>query len=231
MTEAPIAVVTGATGGMGREIVRDLARDHKVYALGRNREQLDALAGVDGVTAVEVDLTDDAERAEFSAGLSGDVSVLIHAAALGDHLSVEKATPEDWRRNLEANVVAPADLTRLLLPGIRRAHGTVIFVGSGASTKPTPGHAVYVATKHALKGLADTLRIDEAPHRVRVVTAAPGQTATDMLQTTMEQRGLPWQPERYIRPESIARSVRFIIDAGDDVQLTDIAIRPRTELG
>lgn len=230
MTDQPIAVITGATGGMGRAIAADLAVDHTVYALGRNREALDALGAIDNVTAVEIDLTDDAQRADFAAGLTADVDVLIHAAALGDHLSVEKAEPADWRRNFEANVFAPADLTRLLLPGIRRAHGTIVFVGSGASTKPTPGHAVYVASKHALKGLADTLRIDEAQHRVRVVTAAPGQTATGMLQTTFEQRGLPWEPARYIQPDSIARSIRFIVDATDDVQLTDIAIRPRVEL-
>lgn len=230
MTEKPIAVVTGATGGMGRAIAADLATDHRVVAIGRNADALAELASIAGVSAVAVDLTDDSARAEFAAGLPGPVSVLVHAAAIGEALSVEQADPAQWRSSFETNVLAPADLTRLLLPGIRERQGTIIFIGSGASTRPSPGHAVYVASKHALKGLADSLRLDESQHRVRVVTAAPGQTATGMLQDTHAQRGLPWEPERYIQPESIARSIRFIVDASDDVQLTDIAIRPRVEL-
>ena len=230
MTEKPLAVVTGATGGMGRAIVADLAADHRVVAVGRNADALAELASIESVEAAAIDLTDDDARAEFAAGVAGPVSVLIHAAAIGEALSVEEATPAHWRASFETNVLAPADLSRLLLPGIRESRGTIIFIGSGASTRPAPGHAVYVASKHALKGLADSLRLDEAKHRVRVVTAAPGQTATGMLQDTHAQRGLPWEPERYIQPASIARSIRFIVDASDDVQLTDIAIRPRVEL-
>ena len=85
---------------------------------------------------------------------------------------------------------------------------------------------IYPATKHALKGFADSLRLDESANGVRICTVAPGPTDTPMLESMVAD----YQPERYIRPASVARAVRFVVDASDDVQLTDVAVRPRVEL-
>ena len=158
------------------------------------------------------------------------LDVLVHAAATGGAHSVADATEEDWLGQLAVNVVAPATLTRLVLPLLRAASGTVVFIGSGAGTRPVPGSAVYTASKHALRGLADVLRIDEEPHRVRVVTIAPGQTDTAMLRGGIAQAGGVYQPERYIAPGTVASVVRFVVDAPPDTQLTDIAVRPRQEI-
>ncbi|MGW9022162.1 SDR family oxidoreductase [Leucobacter chromiiresistens] len=225
--DRPVALVTGASSGMGREIVRDLARTHRVIAVGRNPERLGAIAAETGATGWRLDVTDHDELAGRVAELDR-LDVLVHAAAIGDHRSVEAADAADWQRHLAVNVTAPALLTRAALPLLRAAAATVVFIGSGAGTRPVAGSAVYTATKHALRGVADVLRIDEEPHRVRVVTIAPGQTDTDMLRA-----GIPadrYTPERYIRPQSVAGTVRFVVDAPADVQLTDIAVRPRQEI-
>jgi NADP-dependent 3-hydroxy acid dehydrogenase YdfG len=104
----------------------------------------------------------------------------------------------------------------------------VIFIGSGAGTRPVPGSAIYTASKHALRAVADVLRIDEEPHRVRVATVAPGQTDTAMLRSMIPSDS--YEPDRYITPASVAGAVRFVVDAPDDVQITDIAVRPRQEI-
>lgn len=225
--QLPVALVTGASSGMGREIVRDLARTHRVIAVGRDTARLAAIATETGAEAWQLDVTDSAEFSDRIAQLER-LDVLVHAAAIGQHLATDEASAVDWERHLVVNVTAPALITRAALPALREAAGTVVFIGSGASTKPVPGSAVYTATKHALRGLADVLRIDEQPHRVRVVTIAPGQTDTEMLRS-----GIPadqYTPERYIRPESVAATVRFVVDAPADVHLTDIAVRPRQEI-
>ena len=224
----PVALVTGATGGMGGEIVRDLVRTHRVVAIGRNADALASLTGL-GAETWPVDVTDTAALAMRTAGLDR-LDVLIHAAATGGAHSVADATEADWLAQLAVNVVAPATLTRQVLPLLRAAVGTIVFIGSGAGTRPAPGSAVYTASKHALRGLADVLRIDEEPHRVRVVTVAPGQTDTAMLRTGFARAGKVYEPERYIRPESVASVVRFVVDAPPDVQLTDLAVRPRQEI-
>ena len=223
----PIAIVTGASGGMGGAIVRDLSATHRVIAVGRNAAVLESLARETGSEPWVIDVTDEAGLAPLVAGLP-QLDVLIHAAAIATSLRVDVATAADWERHFAVNVTAPATLTRLALPLLRASQGTVVFIGSGAGTRPAPGSAVYSASKHALRGLADVLRIDEEPNRVRVVTVAPGQTDTAMLRGSIPAEA--YQAERYIRPESVAQAVRYVVDAPADVQITDVAVRPRQEI-
>lgn len=228
MTEnRPTAVVTGATGGMGAEIVRDLVRSHRVIALGRRADALAALAEETGAEPRRLDVTDRDALAALAAELDR-VDVLVHAAALGDHISVEDATEDDWMRMLSTNVVAPSLLTRALLPQLRESVATVIFIGSGAGTKAVPGSVVYTASKHALRAVADVLRLDEEKHRIRVVTIAPGQTDTPMLRAGIAEEN--YAAERYIQPSTVAASVRYVVDLPDDAHITDIALRPRQEI-
>lgn len=212
---------------MGSEIVRDLVATHRVIAVGRNGDRLAELARETGAETWTIDLTD-TEALTANATALTRLDVLVHAAARGGSLPVAVATPTDWAEHFALNVSAPAELTRLTLPLLRAAAGTVVFIGSGASTRPVPGSAVYTATKHALRGLADVLRIDEEPHRLRVVTIAPGQTDTAMLRSNIPAAS--YEADRYIRPESVALTVRFAVDAPADVQLTDLAVRPRQEI-
>lgn len=224
----PVALVTGASSGMGREIARDLATTHRVIALGRDAARLTAITDEIGAEPWQLDLVADEATIAQRVSELDRLDVLVHAAAISPRLAVADASADDWNMQFAVNVTAPAVLTRQALPLLRAAAGTVVFIGSGASTRPVPGSAVYSASKHALKAVADVLRIDEEAHRVRVVTIAPGQTDTEMLRhNTPAGR---YTPERYIRPASVARAVRFVVDAPADVQLTDIAVRPRQEI-
>jgi len=225
----PVAIVTGASGGMGGEIVRDLAATHEVVAVGRSAAALEQLADDCGCRPLVADLTAPGAADRVAASVDR-LDVLINAAAVARSRSVSDASEEDWMHQLATNVVAPALLTRAVLPLLRETAGTVVFIGSGASIRPVPGSAVYTATKHALKGMADVLRIDEEGSRLRVVTVGPGQTDTPMLRAQFAQAGAVYEPERYIRPSSVAAVVRFVVDAPRDVQITDIAVRPRVEI-
>lgn len=213
-----IAIVTGATGGMGRRIVRELARDHEVWAIGRD---FSGWEDQPNVHQVEWDLRDP-ESGSFPQ-FPDQVDVLVHAAAIAEKRRMEDCDAAAYRRHLDINVVAPAALTRALLPALRTAEGTVIFINSGAGRNVAAGNAAYAASKHALWAVADTLRIEEPG--MRVSTIAPGPTDTAML------AGLQvYDPAEVIDPEEIARAVRFVVDAGPTVQLTDVQVRPRIEL-
>jgi NADP-dependent 3-hydroxy acid dehydrogenase YdfG len=225
----PLALVTGASGGIGGAIVRDLARTHRVIAIGRNADALARLASETGAEPQVVELTDAAAIERLAAGLER-LDVLVHAAAIADVRSVEQATEDDWERQLRINVISPALLTRATLPLIRRTQGTIVFIGSGSGTRPSAGSAIYTASKFALRAIADVLRLDEEQHRVRVVTVAPGPTDTAMQRTMVADAGGTYDPEVYIRPHSVAREVRHVVDAPADVQITDVAIRPRVEV-
>lgn len=237
MTDRPVAVVTGATGGMGEMIVADLARDHDVIALGRNAEQLAALDKVAHVRAVEYDVvaelldaSPEAPSVPEALGVTGRVDVLVHAAAIARNHSVESATVDIWRSHFDLNVTAPAELTRQLLPALREAQGRVIFINSGAGNGAYPDNVVYAASKHALRALADGLRKSEAPHGVRVATVAPGPTDTPMLRGLRSSAGSDYTPEHYIEPAEVADAIRLIVAAGASAQITELAVRPRIEL-
>ncbi len=229
MTEvqnSKIAVVTGATGGMGKEIVANLVSDHHVYALGRDQAKLDELVAAhgDAVTVVAVDLAQELDAMDAVLPALERVDVLVNGAAIAQAFSVESARVSDWRAHMELNVYAPAELTRVLLPGLRNAEGTAIFINSGAGRGGFGDNVVYAATKHALYALADGLRKSEQD--IRVTTIAPGPTDTAMFQGLSGD----YDKSHVIAPVEIAKAIRAVIDAGPTTQLTEVQVRPRIEL-
>ncbi|QRP61607.1 SDR family oxidoreductase [Corynebacterium minutissimum] len=216
------AVVTGATGGMGVEIIKDLARDHRVYALGRRAGELPEAENIVPVSVDLLSLLDGSALPDELASLER-VDVLVHAAARADKRSVESARPEDWRAQMDLNVHVPAELTRLLLPALRAAEGLAVFINSGAGIHSYGDNVIYAATKHALYALADGLRLGELG--IRVSTVAPGPTDTPMLQGLQD-----YNPEHVIAPVEVAKAIRATVDAGPTTQLTEIRVRPRIEL-
>jgi len=230
MSLRPVAVVTGGTSGIGLAIVQDLARDHQVYALGRNKDSLTALRQRENIEAVELDLLDFAAAERFIREIPG-IDVLVHSAAVSRPLRLEQATPEDWQQQFSINVFAPAQLTRLALPALRKQEGQIIFIGSGSGTKAEGGNTVYCASKFALNALAHALRQEESEYGVRVSTVAPGPTDTPMNRKTRESQGNfeAIDSREYSTPGSVAAAVRLVISASDDTQITDIAVRPRRD--
>lgn len=226
--EKPVALVTGATGGIGGEIARHLATDHRVLAVGRNAGALARLSQTPGVEGVSLDLSDLPSMEAYIATLPR-LDVIVHSAAISDRFRVDEADAAEWRRQLDINVVVPAEITRFALPQLRASKGQVVFINSGAGLRSYPTHTLYSATKFALKALADGLRGEEREHGVRVATVHPGPTDTPMLAGDLRKADREYESEKYIRPESIAATVRLVVDAGADAQVTDIVVRPRIE--
>src|SRR5690606_10929881 len=141
----PVALVTGATGGMGREIVHDLTRTHLVVAVGRNTDALAELSASTGAQTRRIDITDESALAELVAGLDR-LDVLVNAAAISRPHPVDAAPSEEWHEHFAVNVTAQAVLTRIALPLLRKSQGSVVFIGLGASTRPAPGNVIYTAT-------------------------------------------------------------------------------------
>ncbi len=222
--------MTGASSGIGAEIAVDLAQDRTVVAIGRDDARLGqvaARAAAGAIIPLVLDLGDPAGIEEALDGLPR-VDAVVHGAALLPHTTAASATVEQWRELLNVNVVAPAELTRVLLPRLRDTRGSVVFIGSGASRRAAAGHVVYGATKHALQAYADALRQELEPDGIRVSTVSPGPTATA---GALAAEGLTRDEDgRRILPATVARSVRHVIDAPADTQITEIWVRPRVEL-
>ena len=126
------------------------------------------------------------------------LDVLVHSAGVMALGPIAETPAEVWRRTMETNVIAVAELTRLLLPALRAAHGHVVLINSGSGQRSNPGWASYSASKFALRAFADALRAEEPG--LRVTTVYPGRTATDMQREVRAQEGGAYEPEKYLDP-------------------------------
>ena len=152
---------------------------------------------------------------------------MVHAAGVVTLGPVAELGVDAWRSQLDVNLVAPALLTRALLPALRAARGTVVLVNSGAGQVAHPTWAAYAASKHGLRALADSLRAEEAEHGVRVTSVYPGRTATAMQERVHAQEGKDYDAGQWIRPETVSDAILGVLDLGDDASVPDLSIKPR----
>jgi NADP-dependent 3-hydroxy acid dehydrogenase YdfG len=222
----PLALVTGASRGIGAAVARALAPGHDLLLGGRDTAALEALArDLPGARPWPVDLTDTAAVAEAAGGIER-LDVLVHSAGVGLVGPVAETPAATWRRQYEINVVAVAELTRLLLPALRAARGRVVLLNSGAGLTARAGWASYAASKFALRAFADALREEERAHGVRVTSVHPGRVDTAMQRAVVAHEGGEYRPEAYLRPESVAGAVLLAVTAPDDAALTELVLRP-----
>jgi short-subunit dehydrogenase len=221
-------LVTGAGSGIGRVVAaRLLERDDEVVLVARSADRAhDLRAEYPGATVLVADLAE-AEQVESLAGSLPDaLDSLVNAAGVVDLGPVSELSAAVWEEQLAVNLVAPAVLTRIALPALRAARGTVVMVNSGAGLQAHPGWAAYAASKHGLRALADSLRAEEAEHGVRVSTVLPGRTATPMQEKVHQQEGREYDAAQWIRPETVADTIVHVLDLPRDATIPEIVVRP-----
>ncbi|GAA4630554.1 SDR family oxidoreductase [Actinoallomurus vinaceus] len=148
---------------------------------------------------------------------------LVHSAGVVELGTVAECRPDAWIEQLLVNAAAPAELTRLLLPALRAAHGHVVFLNSGAGLRASPEWGAYAASKHALRALADSLRAEEP--EIRVTSVYPGRTASEMQRKVRAQEGGEYDPEAYISPRTVATVIVNALMTPRDATVTDVSVR------
>ena len=221
--------ITGASSGIGAALARALyERGDDLVLLARNEERAEQLVTVfPDATAVVGDLEHpESLRASLGERMPAMLDSVLHVAGVVDLGPVSELPAEVWRRTLDVNLAAPAELTRLALPALRAARGRVVFVNSGAGLNASASWSAYAASKFGLRALADALRAEERGSGVGVTSVFPGRTATPMQQKVHEQEGAEYDEADWIRPESVVTAVLTALDLPRDADLTDIRVRP-----
>jgi NADP-dependent 3-hydroxy acid dehydrogenase YdfG len=219
-----VAVVTGASSGIGAAITRALAeRGVEVCAVGRRLEALDALG--EAVRGRRLDLTDDAAIDALVDEL-GRVDVLVHCA--GEIAEAQHATArlEDLDMQYRVNLRAPYRLTQALLPALRASAGDVVFINSSIYGRARAGTGQFAATQYGLAAVADALRDEVNDDGVRVLSVFPGRTATPRQARLHAAEGRAYQPERLLQPEDVAAAVLGALELPRTAEVTDLRIRP-----
>jgi NADP-dependent 3-hydroxy acid dehydrogenase YdfG len=220
------ALVTGASGGVGAAIARAFGSTHDLLLGGRDSHTLEELAStLPSARPWVVDLTDLEAVAKATAQVDCH-DVLVHSAGSWEPGRVSETTPGTWRRLFDINVFAVAELTRLLLPALRAAQGRVILINSSAGKHVSPARGAYAASKFALRAYGDALHAEEAENGVRVTSIYPGRVATDMQRGVRDDEGGPFEPKKYLAPESVALAVLTVATAPADTHVKEIVIQP-----
>ena len=224
MTDRPLALITGASRGIGAAVAVALADTHDLLLGGRDEAALSAVAaGLPSARPWAADLTDYGVLAASVADIER-LDVLVHSAGISRLGAVADVRPADWRESYELNVVAVAELTRLLLPALRAASGHVVLVNSGSGLNANPKWGPYAASKFALRAFADVLRAEEPA--LRVTSIHPGRTATDMQRQVRAFEGGAYEPGEYMTPSSVAAVIKSAIDTPRDAHVHQVIVRP-----
>jgi NADP-dependent 3-hydroxy acid dehydrogenase YdfG len=229
-----VAVVTGASSGIGRAVALALAaRGARVCLVGRDRERLEATAQEAAghsprVIIEQADFESEASVNELAGRLAAElprVDVLVHSAGILRVGSHADSDVRDLDLQYRVNVRAPYRLTQALLPMLRANRGQVVFVNSSAGRRVGRANGQYAATKHALRALADSLRNEVNEDGIRVTSVYPGRVATPLQRELSKIEGRAYEPERLVQPDDVAAVILAAICLPRTAEVTDISIR------
>jgi short-subunit dehydrogenase len=214
-------IVTGATGGIGKEICTEFAKKGaRLIAIAHTQSKLDELKkglSGEGHTFLSADFTKTKEVekvAEKIKSSAKSLDILINAAGVGVYKSIDEVEIGEWRNSLAINATAPFFLTKLLLPLISKSDkGVIINVGSGMGKIPTACRSVYCATKYALRGMTLSLAEEFQRTNITFIHIALGSTLTDFGPLSLkdkEEENL--QGKAYLTPNWVAKKFVEIIE-------------------
>jgi uncharacterized protein len=237
----PLALVTGASSGIGADLARELARDgHDLVLVARRVEPMQALAEeLKALGAVATVIAADLSKPGATQALVNDltmrglaIDVLINNAGLGAKGPFAESAPDRVAQMLQVNVVALTELTRLLLPAmIAKGRGQIMLVASIASFQPGPQMAVYFATKAYVLSFGEAIAYELRGTGVTVTTLCPGATATNFAEVAQSRHSAMFAQKSMMSSERVARIGYRGLKAGRRVVVTGLLNRIMAFMG
>lgn len=229
--EGRVAVVTGASRGIGRAISLALARSGaSVHSVARDRLALEAMATEQhGIIAQPTDIQDDEALEALHVCLDAAApgpDLLVHCAGVIAHAPIRDADPADLDAMFAVNLRAAYRLTQGLLPKLIANQGDVAFVNSSVTQFPRAHSGQFAATQHALVGFANSLREEVNPMGVRVLTLYPGKTATPRQERLHASSADDYRPSLMLQPDDVAAALVGALSLPRRAEITEIRIRP-----
>jgi NADP-dependent 3-hydroxy acid dehydrogenase YdfG len=233
--DQPVAVVTGASAGIGEATARTLAaQGFHVVAVARRADRINALAADIGGTAVVADVTDDAAVDELAAGVVDQHVDPVQSGGARGLEPVAEADLEHWRWMWETNVLGTLRVTRALLPKlIDSGDGLIVTVTSIAAMEIYDGGSGYTAAKHAQGALHRTLRGELLGKPLRLTEIAPGAVETEFslvrFDGDQQRADSVYSGITPLTATDVAEVIGFVASRPSHVNLDQIIIRPRDQ--
>lgn len=227
-----VAWITGAGRGIGRSIALRLAREGVTIGLTSRttkelesvRDEVERAGGRAVVAPADLRDADSVGRAfEQIAALSRRVDLLVNNAGIGVFAPVSALSVEDFDRMWELNVRGAFLCTRLVLPLMEQAgSGTIVNISSLAGKNAFVNGAGYAATKWALNGFSNCLRLEVRTSNIRVITIGPGSVATDFSSSATD----PARAKKILQPDDVAEAVMAAVSLPEHAMMSEIDLRP-----
>ena len=230
-----VILISGASSGIGEATTRELAAaGAKVMIGARRTDRLERLAGELGenVAWARLDVTDREGFAQFVAAAEerfGRVDVLVNNAGVMPLSPLSALLVDQWDWMIDVNVRGVLNGIAAVLPRfVSQGSGHVVNVASTAAYRVFPGAAVYCGTKHAVRAITDGLRMEHTD--LRATTISPAATRSELADTitdpTSQEMVTAFRNAGMLRPDAIARAIRFAIEQPADVDVSEIIVRP-----
>jgi len=229
------ALVTGASGGIGRAIAVALAAGGAdVCVVGRDERRLaDTVHAIaaHGTAAVSLaaDLTENGridQLVDLVGQRLGGLDVLVHSAGVYSRGPLADSAVRELDAQYQTNIRLPYRLTQIALPLLVSRRGDVVFINSTQGLAASGGVGQFAATQHAMRGVADSLRAEVNRDGVRVLTVHVGRTATERQERIFAQENRHYTPESLIQPEDVADIVVCAITLPRRAQITSLTVWP-----
>lgn len=235
MTRADrVALITGASSGIGAAIARELGKAGARLALGARRtDRLEELAAEIGgeVLVRRLDVTDRADVASFAEAARerfGHVDVIVNNAGVMPLSPMASMKVDEWDRMVDVNIKGVLYGIAAVLPEMTaRGSGHIVNIASIGALRVVPTAAVYCATKYAVRAISEGLRQEN--DRLRVTCVHPGVVESELADTITDPvaaEAMKAYRAIALKPEAIARAVRYAIEQPDDVDVNEIVVRP-----
>jgi NADP-dependent 3-hydroxy acid dehydrogenase YdfG len=239
-----VVVITGASSGLGEAAARLLSAEGASVVLGARRaDRLQSLADElnhngGKALAVATDVTDREQvkrLVDTAVQKFGRIDVMINNAGIMPRAPLERLTINDWDRTIDVNIKGVLYGIAAALPHMmQQKSGQMIFVSSVAGHKIGPDFAVYAATKHAVRALAEGFRQEVKPYNIRTTIISPGAVDTELPDSVTEpdvaEKIRQYYSDIAIPAESFAQAVAFAMSQPDDVDVNEILFRPTRQM-
>lgn len=230
-----VAVITGASSGVGRAIALSLAAQGAFcYLIGRDKKRLDEVTEIASRNSVNVcnyakDLTIDENInyivTQLNEHLRG-IDILVHSSGVYYSNPLKDSPIEELDNQYKANVRAPYLLTQSLLPLIKFARGQIIFINSSQGLNARATLSQFSSTQHSMRAIADSLREEVNQDGIRVTSLYLGRTATPRIEGLYNKEGKKYDPTLLLQPEDVASVVSHVLSLPRTAEVTNINIRP-----
>ena len=227
--DKPIAIITGASTGIGRSLAVKLSKQYLVYLISRNKENLNQTKELINaqnndckVIVSDISKTESIDDIYSQIEHKEKIELLINNAGIGVFKSITDTTIEDWNNTINTNLRGSFLMTKMIVDNLKsKKNGKIVFISSVAGLQPYKNSTAYVASKYAMRGFAASLREELREFNVKVMTVFPGAVNTPIW----DNKNMDELREGMMKTDDLTETIFHAINAPNNCVTEEITIR------